>query len=70
MHFLFQKFRIEIKISYWIQLAFLGHKCLHDYAPTYLKNLFYSRSSHRNCSHTVFTLWLDKLRRIFSVNPG
>ena len=33
LHFLPVKFRIEFKI------ALLIHKCLHGYAPTYLKNL-------------------------------
>ena len=32
------KYRIEFKI------ALLTHKCLHGYAPTYLKNLINSRS--------------------------
>ena len=38
LHFLSVKFRIEFKI------ALLTHKCLHGYAPTYLKNLINSRS--------------------------
>ena len=38
LHFLPVKFRIEFKI------ALLTHKCLHGYAPTYLKNLINSRS--------------------------
>ena len=38
LRFLQVKFRIEFKI------ALLTHKCLHGYAPTYLKNLIYSRS--------------------------
>ena len=38
LHFLPVKFRIEFKI------ALLTHKCLHGYAPTYLKNLINFRS--------------------------
>ena len=38
LHFLPVKFHIEFKI------ALLTHKCLHGYAPTYLKNLLNSRS--------------------------
>ena len=38
LHFLPVKFRIEFKI------ALLTHKCLHGYAPTYLKILINSRS--------------------------
>ena len=38
LHFLLVKFRIEFKS------AFLTHKCLHGYAPTYFQNLIYSRS--------------------------
>ena len=38
LHFLPVKFRIEFKI------ALLRHKFLHDYAPTYLKNLINFRS--------------------------
>ena len=38
LHFLPVKFRIEFKI------ALLTHKYLHGYAPTFLKNLIYSRA--------------------------
>ena len=38
LHFLPVKFRIKFKI------AVLTHKCLHGYAPTYLKNSITSRS--------------------------
>ena len=38
LNFLPVRFRIEFKT------ALLSHKCLHDYAPTYLKNLINSRS--------------------------
>ena len=38
LHFLPVKFHIEFKI------ALLTHKCVHGYAPSYLKNLINSRS--------------------------
>ena len=53
LHFLSVKFRIEFKI------ALLTHKCLHGYAPTYLKNLINFRSvSARYSLHVNDDNWL------------
>ena len=60
-HFLPVEFRIEIKI------ALLTNKCLHCYAPTYLKNLINSRSVSAGYSLRVHDdNWL--LQTITSLN--
>ena len=61
LHFLPVKFRIEFKI------AMLTHKRLHDYAPTYLKNLINSRSvSERYSLRVNDDIWL--LETVTSLN--
>ena len=61
LHFLPVKFRIEFKI------ALLTHKCLHGYAPTYLKNLINSRSvSERYSLRVNDDNWL--LQTVTSLN--
>ena len=61
LYFLSVKFRIEFKI------VLLTHKCLRDYAPTYLKNLINSRSvSERYCLHVNDDNWL--LQTVISLN--
>ena len=61
LHFLPVKFRIEFKI------ALITCKCLHGYAPTYLKNLINSRSvSARYSSRINDNNWL--LQTVTSLN--
>ena len=61
LHFLPVKYRIEFKI------ALLTHKCLHGYAPTYLKNLINSRSvSERYSLRVNDDNWL--LQTVTSLN--
>ena len=61
LHFLPVKYRIEFKI------ALLTHKCLHGYAPTYLKNLINSRSvSERYSLRVIDDNWL--LQTVTSLN--
>ena len=65
LHFLPVKFRIEFKI------VLLTHKCLHGYAPTYLKNLINSRSvSERysllyDCNNKSIKMFFDVCRPEF-----
>ena len=61
LHFLPVKFRIEFKI------ALITHKCLHGYAPTYLKNLINSCSvSERYSLRVNDDNWL--LQTVTSLN--
>ena len=61
LHFLPAKLRIEFK------MALLTHKCLHGYAPTYLKNLINSRSvSERHNLRVNDDFWL--LQTVTSLN--